>query len=201
MKFVPGDVCVFEGLTHVQSLAKKWYATHLSSGLEGERQRTADRATSSHPQSLADGLAPKAEFNTRNIHEQLATLDLADDENDTPRPPGPKETFSYGADAQNGEDHLPEGLEIVSSDPIVERKSSFQGHAVRVTSEKQVPLVIHELLSDRKIAKAAHPAIFAYRIAKDIGGAAGKVISAGQLLSYPLPSAAHFSVADTWHRL
>lgn len=54
------------------------------------------------------------------------------------------------------------------------------GHAVRVTDEREVPLVIHELLGDRKIAKAAHPAIFAYRIAKEVGGPAGKVYNTGQ---------------------
>jgi hypothetical protein len=54
------------------------------------------------------------------------------------------------------------------------------GHAVRVTDEREVPLVIHEILSDKKVAKAAHPAIFAYRIAKDVGGAAGKVYASGE---------------------
>jgi putative IMPACT (imprinted ancient) family translation regulator len=76
------------------------------------------------------------------------------------------------------------GLKIVSSEPIVDRRSTFVGHAIRVTDEREVPLVIHELLSDRKIAKAAHPAIFAYRIAKDVGGAAGVVYNTG--VSAPL---------------
>ena len=81
------------------------------------------------------------------------------------------------------------GLTIVSSEPIVDRRSTFVGHAIRVTDEREVPLVIHELLSDRKIAKAAHPAIFAYRIAKHVGGPAGVVFDAGTYfggLIYPL---------------
>jgi hypothetical protein len=41
-------------------------------------------------------------------------------------------------------------------------------------------LVVNDLLEDRKIAKAAHPAIFAYRIAKDVGGMAGKVYNTGE---------------------
>lgn len=125
---------------------------------------------------------PNTAFASSHIQDQLASLDLGHDlEERTPnRRPSPRETFSYGEAGGKGEDKLPDGLEIISSEPIVERKSSFQGHAVRVTSEKQVPLVIHELLSDRKIAKAAHPAIFAYRIAKDVGGPAGRVISAGE---------------------
>lgn len=72
------------------------------------------------------------------------------------------------------------GLQIVTSEPIVDRRSTFLGHAIRVTDEREVPLVIHEILSDRKVAKAAHPAIFAYRIAREVGGAAGKVIDTGE---------------------
>jgi putative IMPACT (imprinted ancient) family translation regulator len=51
---------------------------------------------------------------------------------------------------------------------------------VQVTDEREVPLVIHELLSDKKVAKAAHPAIFAYRIKRDVGGAAGVVYNTGK---------------------
>lgn len=180
--FTPGDVCVFEGLTHVQAISKEWYANRLSSGFEGEKLRMADRTASSH---LAAELTPShSAFASSHIQDQLSKLDLNHEDNAEGgilRRPSPRETFSYGADGQEGEETLPPGLEIISSTPIVERKSSFQGHAVRVTSERQVPLVIHELLSDKKIAKAAHPAIFAYRIAKEVGGAAGTVISSGKL--------------------
>ena len=79
----------------------------------------------------------------------------------------------------SGKNASPTGLRIFHSEPIVEKRSTFIGHAVRVTDEREVPLVIHELLSDRKIAKATHPAIFAYRIAKDVGGAAGKIYALG----------------------
>lgn len=144
----------------------------------------ADRTASSH---LAAELTPtNSAFASSHIQDQLAQLDLNHDDGgypgvgESPRRPSPRETFSYGVEGQEGEDTLPPGLEIISSTPILERKSTFQGHAVRVTSEKQVPLVVHELLSNKKIAKAAHPAIFAYRITKDVGGAAGTIISSGK---------------------
>jgi hypothetical protein len=169
---------------HVQYLAKKWYASHLSTGLEGEKARNADKLTQAH---AGEYLAPHSPFASSHIQDQLASLDINHDEHNTdstpPRRPSPRETFSYGDNGEEGDDVLPEGLKIVSCDPIVERKSTFVGHAVRVTSEKHVPLVIHELLSDKKIAKAAHPAIFAYRIAKEIGGPAGKIISSGMSLA------------------
>ena len=61
------------------------------------------------------------------------------------------------------------------------------GHAVRVTDEREVPLVVHQLLEDKKIAKAHHPTIFAYRIVKDVGGAAGKVLNSGKFSEAPIP--------------
>lgn len=182
--FTPGDVCVFEGLVHVQYLAKQWYAAHLSSGQEGEKLRNADKLQS----QASEYLSANSPFASSHIQDQLAQLDLNHSEHDSDnapqRRPSPRETFSYGENGEVGDDELPAGLKIISCDPIVERRSTFIGHAVRVTSEKQVPLVIHELLSDKKIAKAAHPAIFAYRIAKEIGGLAGKVISSGMSPSF-----------------
>lgn len=178
--FTPGDVCVFEGLVHVQYLAKKWYAAHLSSGLEGEKARNADKSAQAH---TGEYLSANSPFASSHIQDQLASLDLNHNEHDGDqvpfRRPSPRETFSYGDNGEVDDDVLPAGLKIVSCDPIIEKRSTFIGHAVRVTSEKQVPLVIHELLSDKKIAKAAHPAIFAYRIAKEVGGPAGKVIHSG----------------------
>ena len=107
------------------------------------------------------------------------------------RPDPPRTTFSYSRDGEPRTGETPSavlraeadmfpGLRIVSSEPIMDRRSTFVGHAIRVTDEREVPLVIHELLSDRKIAKAAHPAIFAYRIAKDMGGLAGVVYNTGE---------------------
>lgn len=112
--------------------------------------------------------------------------------------PSPRPTFSYSRDppgtpsaaagaqtplsvhqAQSG--HFPHFV-IHVSQPVVDRKSTFIGHAIRVTDEREVPLVIHEILSDKKVAKAAHPAMFAYRIARDVGGLAGKVIQTGKWL-------------------
>jgi hypothetical protein len=58
---------------------------------------------------------------------------------------------------------LPEGCKLFTSDPITDRKSVFIGHACRIKSPAEVSQVVDFLLSDRKIAKAAHPAMLAYR--------------------------------------
>ncbi|KAK8846769.1 hypothetical protein IAR55_005857 [Kwoniella newhampshirensis] len=196
--FNEGDVCVFDGLTHVQGLAREWYISHLASGAEGEKAREAEKK---HRQPggvdgprLSRGMST---FNDHNLHESstapstsssVSISEIVDQaENDytlyVPKRPEIRSTFSYTgqpssppvfrAGSENDKGQV--GLKIFSSEPIVDRKSTFVGHAVRVTDEKEVPLVVHELLSDRKIAKAHHPAIFAYRIAKDVGGAAGVI--------------------------
>lgn len=45
---------------------------------------------------------------------------------------------------------------IVTCDPVVDRKSTFQAHAARVTSEEEACAVVAALLSDRKVARATH---------------------------------------------
>ncbi|ORY26887.1 hypothetical protein BCR39DRAFT_539963 [Naematelia encephala] len=171
--FASGDVCVFEGLNHVQSLVRTWYASHLSSAQTSELERKKPLALALTSQS-----------------QPLSRTSTPDPTSAEMRPSPSRATFSYtrhqksssdGTETPsaitNAEAGLPVGLTIISSDPIHDRKSTFVGHAIRVTDEREVPLVIHELLSDKKIAKAAHPAIFAYRIVKDVGGVAGKVIN------------------------
>jgi hypothetical protein len=220
--FIPGDVCVFEGLTYVQALARKWYAARLSEGLEGERTREADRRRGTQGRAMSaipDDAMPRSSSSSfdREGEGGHDTADLDADGNIVPIPrrPSPRPTFSYSRDgdssgkdkdgsttpaaihaAEKGE--RPDFLIHVSS-PIVDRKSTFMGHAVRVTDEREVPLVIHEILSDKKVAKAAHPAIFAYRIAKDVGGAAGKVYASGESSWFGLGLAYSFiSASGCW---
>ncbi|WVQ84021.1 hypothetical protein IAT38_006166 [Cryptococcus sp. DSM 104549] len=170
--FIAGDVCVFEGLTHVQTLARKWYADQLRITAARDAERT------SH-------LAPPhgVDRSPADSDGEGGSGSGSDDPAYAPRP-SPRPTFSYTRAAgdtpatpamlraEAGQGH---GLEVFISDEIVDRKSVFVGRAVRVTDEREVPLVVHELLGDKRVARAAHPAIFAYRIAKDKGGAAGKV--------------------------
>ncbi|KAI5124843.1 hypothetical protein M0805_007277 [Coniferiporia weirii] len=58
---------------------------------------------------------------------------------------------------------LPDSINIVVSEPIVDRKSVFIGRACRLSHPSQVPLVLSHLMSDKRIARAAHPIINAWR--------------------------------------
>ncbi|KAH9947199.1 ribosomal protein S5 domain 2-type protein [Amylocystis lapponica] len=58
---------------------------------------------------------------------------------------------------------IPAGVEIVESEPIVDRKSVFIGRACKITDPSQVQIILAHLMSDRRIARAAHPIINAWR--------------------------------------
>jgi len=58
---------------------------------------------------------------------------------------------------------LPPEVTIIVAEPIVDRKSSFIGRACRISDPSQVPIILSFLLSDRRIARAAHPIINAWR--------------------------------------
>ena len=55
--------------------------------------------------------------------------------------------------------------EILHGEPITDRKSTFQAHLIKVTSEQDVQDALHKLKKTRKIANATHN-ISAYRITK-----------------------------------
>lgn len=61
-------------------------------------------------------------------------------------------------------DALAARLGLQTSDTIVDRKSEFVAHACRLESADQVPLIVEWVLQDRRVLRAAHPAIFAYAV-------------------------------------
>ncbi|KAJ6588336.1 imprinted and ancient [Mycena capillaripes] len=58
---------------------------------------------------------------------------------------------------------LPEGIEIFVAEPITDRKSAFVGRACAISDPSEVPIILAHLMSDRRIARAAHPIINAWR--------------------------------------
>jgi len=58
---------------------------------------------------------------------------------------------------------LPEGIRLFEAAPIVDRKSAFIGRACRISDPAQVPPILAFLMANRRIAKAAHPIINAWR--------------------------------------
>ncbi|CAK5263725.1 unnamed protein product [Mycena citricolor] len=58
---------------------------------------------------------------------------------------------------------LPQGMQMYVAEPIVDRKSSFVGRSFAISDPSQVPPILAHLSSDRRIARAAHPVINAWR--------------------------------------
>jgi len=58
---------------------------------------------------------------------------------------------------------MPDGVQIIESEPITDRKSTFVGRACQISDPSQVPLILSHLMSDKRISRAAHPIIHAYR--------------------------------------
>lgn len=51
---------------------------------------------------------------------------------------------------------------VQSTSPIVERKSTFIGHAATLQEPAQVPLILSQIMRDRRVARATHPTIHAW---------------------------------------
>lgn len=62
---------------------------------------------------------------------------------------------------------LPSGIEFTVAEPITDRKSVFIGRACRITHHEQVPQALAYLMADKRIARAAHPIINAWRCTVD----------------------------------
>lgn len=60
------------------------------------------------------------------------------------------------------------GPEIVSGEPITDRKSTFQAHLARISSPQEANWVLDTLLQDKRIARATHN-ISAWRIVRQEG--------------------------------
>ncbi|KZW04178.1 UPF0029-domain-containing protein [Exidia glandulosa HHB12029] len=58
---------------------------------------------------------------------------------------------------------LPAHINLFEAEPITDRKSAFVGRACRIAHPNEVPAVLDHLMSDRKVARAAHPIIHAWR--------------------------------------
>ena len=103
-------MCVFDGLENVREKCGRWYEEQLSEKAVGEM-----------------------------VREELKESKVLPASNDPPSPPpeGVPSVRSTPSEPQ-APTELPEGLEIIEAEPIVDRKSSFVGRACRITSPDQV---------------------------------------------------------------
>jgi len=128
-------VCVFDGLQSVLERSEAWYEDKLNREKVGELIREDASGRDSALQESVESTKEHGEGLGR-VSRPIPTLqDVA----------------------------LPEGIKLINAEPIVDRRSVFVGRACQISHPSQVPLILNHLMSDRHIARAAHPIINAWR--------------------------------------
>ncbi|KAI5476071.1 ribosomal protein S5 domain 2-type protein [Pseudohyphozyma bogoriensis] len=138
IEWSPGDVCVFEGVEDVRERVGEWLKGREEESRKGEVLRAGVGV-------YQIGAEVEEQGQKEEVREE--------------------EVFTYAAEPVKKATKV-ESVKcpvIVSSEPLVDRKSVFVGHVAQVTCAEEIKLVMAELLSDRKIARATHN-ISAYRI-------------------------------------
>ncbi|GLB34189.1 putative RWD [Lyophyllum shimeji] len=137
VEWTADSVCVFDGLQSVIERCTAWYEDRLSKEKAGELLR---------------------EDAKEHLNGLGATTSTPPSEADH-RPLSHEDAVSIVASMKS----LPEGLELFAAEPITDRKSVFVGRACRLSHPSEVPLVLSHLMADRRISRAAHPIINAWR--------------------------------------
>ncbi|KAF5371337.1 hypothetical protein D9758_004087 [Tetrapyrgos nigripes] len=119
-----------------------------------------------------DGLQYVLERCTKWYEENLSREKAGEMERENLRHHEESESTSVSADSQSISTSklpppsvapLPEGIKIFEAEPIVDRKSVFVGRVCAISHPSEVPLILAHLSADRRIARAAHPIINAWR--------------------------------------
>ncbi|GAA6061762.1 hypothetical protein JCM10212_000742 [Sporobolomyces blumeae] len=135
-----GGVCLFEGIEHVKEVCSRWVQERAAEKQRGEELRNA--AARDHSERTDEGGEQE-----RHRKGELAPEDdgerIQDGDPTSPRLRRPP----------SSQVKCPE---IVSAEPLVDRKSVFVGHVARVQSVEQVDAVMSELLSNNRVARATH---------------------------------------------
>ncbi|KZO98061.1 UPF0029-domain-containing protein [Calocera viscosa TUFC12733] len=133
VEYREGEVAVFDGLESVKERVGRWFGEEKDREVANDLAREHERERE-HPSGSGSSTPKPKEAVTVSMPRELEV-----------------------------QAELPEGIELVVAEPLVDRKSVFVGRACRITHPSQVPPVIAYLMSDRRISRAAHPVIHAWR--------------------------------------
>lgn len=152
-----GEVVLFEGCESVKERVEEWY--------KEQKKREEDRRKK-------DGRAGVGAVVASGGGSEASPAVASEDEEGTSRPAG-----SRSQPSSSSED--PELLRLISSKrwtstaPLLERKSTFIGHAIRIDRAEEVPLLLQSLLDlYPRMEKATHPLMRAW-VCTEGGEAAG----------------------------
>ncbi|KAJ7764530.1 ribosomal protein S5 domain 2-type protein [Mycena maculata] len=77
--------------------------------------------------------------------------------------PPVSQSVAHRTEADTQAPQMPQGIKMFVAEPITDRKSAFVGRACAISDPSQVPVILAHLVSDRRVARAAHPVINAWR--------------------------------------
>ncbi|TIC28355.1 UPF0029-domain-containing protein [Wallemia mellicola] len=130
----PDEPAIYNGIEDAREKCTKWLEDLNTRVVVGEIQREEER-------ELRLATNPQLIAHEKQLQEEAL----------------------YAAELEQQQQGLPDGLEIITTPSVTYTKSTFAGHCVRITSPDQVPLILNHLQTDRKIARATHPVINAWR--------------------------------------
>ncbi|KAI0774642.1 ribosomal protein S5 domain 2-type protein [Trametes elegans] len=135
VEWTPGGVCVFDGLEWVKERCAEWLGERMTERKISEILREDEKGKSA------------------DVHE---------DHHEGESSEGKKSARS-GREPPDIPAEMPPGITLIEAEPILDRKSAFVGRACRITDPSQVAPILAHLMSDKRIARAAHPIINAWR--------------------------------------
>ncbi|KAJ7130262.1 ribosomal protein S5 domain 2-type protein [Mycena epipterygia] len=112
-------------------------------------------------QSVLDRCA--AWYGDRLSAEAAGAMVRADMHPERVASPPPTQSAPHPGPAEPDIPPMPEGIRMFVAEPITDRKSAFVGRACAISDPAEVPIILAHLVSDRRIARAAHPVINAWR--------------------------------------
>ncbi|PWN20268.1 ribosomal protein S5 domain 2-like protein [Microstroma glucosiphilum] len=142
-----GEVVLFEGCESVKERVEKWYKQQKKR--EEERRKKDGRGAVGAVVSSGGG-------------SETSPTVISQDEEGKPRPAVSRpKTGSSVADAEL--QRLISSKKWTSTAPLLERKSTFIGHAIRLDRAEEVPLLLQSLLDlYPRMEKATHPLMRAW---------------------------------------
>lgn len=135
-------------------------------------QQSVTQTRQEHDDAALAAAMEEAELHEQEDAQQRVSSFADDDDGDAEQTYEYKPYVASSSSSSPGSSSSAPSISILSGDPVTDRRSTFLAHAAAVTCVADVKSVLADLKSQSKIARASHPAIFAYVITEPTSGVA-----------------------------
>lgn len=133
VRFEKGQVALFDGIEKARELIESWY-----------EERQADKPSQGTQIDHTDKVHNDNYNDDDDISDQVRQFSFTD------------------SNRHHQAESASATVKLVTSPAITERKSTFVGHAAALHDPADVPIILANLLQDRRIARATHPTMYAW---------------------------------------